>query len=245
MPVRIDQYRRELQAAGDWDRYLIDHSGLPGPRANLELVEAAGDVASFEVFWRWAQSSNEYLALCGAAGMGRFALADPKALPRLKELAGDSRWRVREGVAIALQRVGKHDMARLLKEMQSWARGSAYVQRAAAAALCEPALLKDPKHVRQVLALLDRITRSFLTSRDRVLRQALGYCWSVAAAASPEDGRNAMEKWLGSDDPDVRWIMRTNLGKARMAALGSRWVASSQKKVTPRSGERSGRARER
>ena len=231
MPGRIDQYRRELQAASDWDRYLIDHSGLPGPRANLELVEAAGDVASFDVLWRWAQSSNEYLALCGAAGLGRFALTDPKALPRLKELAADSRWRVREGVAIALQRLGRHDMPRLIKEMQSWARGSAYVQRAAAAALCEPPLLKDPKQVRQVLTILDRITRSLLSSRDRVLRQALGYCWSVAAAASPEDGRKQMKKWLGSDDPDVRWIMRTNLAKARMAALGSRWIASSQKKA--------------
>lgn len=233
MPGKIDQYRSELQAASDWDRYLIGHSGLPGPRANLELVEAAGDVASLDVLWRWAQSSNEYLALCGAAGLGRFALTDPNVLPRIKELASDSRWRVREGVAIALQRVGKHDMARLIKEMQSWARGSAYVQRAAAAALCEPALLNDPKQVRQVLAVLDRITRSFLSLRDRVLRQALGYCWSVAAAASPEDGRTAMEKWLGSDDPDVRWIMRTNLAKARMAALGSRWIASSQKKVKP------------
>lgn len=232
MAGKIDQYRRELAAANDWDRYLLDHSGLPGARANLELVEAAGDVASFDVLWRWAQSSNEYLALCGAAGLGRFAFSDPKAVPRLKELAADSRWRVREGVAMALQRVGKQDMSWLIREMQSWSRGSAYVQRAAAAALCEPPLLKDPKDVHQVLAILDRITRSFLTSRDRVLRQALGYCWSVAAAASPEDGRAAIAKWLDSDDPDVRWIMRTNLAKARMSALGAGWVASSQKKVT-------------
>ena len=233
MAGRTKEYRRELQAAGDWDRYLVAHSGLPGPRANLELVEAAGDVAPFDLLWRWSASDDEYLALCGTAGFGKFALTDARVLPRLKELAGDSRWRVREGVAIALQRMGKQDMSRLLEEMVSWSRGPAYVQRAAAAALCEPPLLKDPTDARKVLQILDRITRSFLTSRDRVLRQALGYCWSVAAGASPEDGRKAIDKWLDSDDPDVRWIMRTNLAKARMAALGAGWVASSQKKVRP------------
>jgi hypothetical protein len=82
-----------------------------------------------------------------------------------------------------------------------------------------------------VLAILDRVTKSLSTAtarRDdgfRVLRQALGYCWSVAAAALPEKGRPAMEKWLRSHDPDVAWIMKSNLGKARMSALGATWLA--------------------
>jgi hypothetical protein len=60
----------------------------------------------------------------------------------------------------------------------------------------------------------------------RVLRQALGYCWSVAAAALPEAARPLMDKWLRSPDKDVAWVMRTNLGKARISALGR---AGSQK----------------
>jgi len=81
-----------------------------------------------------------------------------------------------------------------------------------------------------VLEILDTITQSIEASRDRkvdgfrVLRQAMGYCWSVAAAAAPGPGRSMMERWLRSDDPDVRWIMKTNLGKSRMAALGKDWV---------------------
>ncbi|HET7465889.1 MAG TPA: hypothetical protein VFL29_04435 [Candidatus Dormibacteraeota bacterium] len=234
---RKDEYRRELQARQDWEPYLKSHSGLPGPRGNLELVEVVGDLATFDQLVRWSTSTDEYLAVCGAAGLGRFALDDPTVLPRLMELAGDARWRVREGVAIALQRVGKRDMNRLIKRMESWAKGSAYVQRAAAAGLCEPVLLKDPKQVKRVLAILDRITRSLAATRlrkteeFRVLRLALGYCWSVAAAASPDDGRAALEPWLSSRDPDVRWVMRSNLGKSRMSALGARWVSAASKKL--------------
>ena len=238
MPGKRDEYRRELQSRSDWDAYLESHSGLPGPRANLELVEVAEDLAPAEALLRWSASSDEFLALCGTAGLGRFALDDRKVLPRLKELAADPRWRVREGVAIALQRLGKQDMSRLIKEMESWADGSAYVKRAAAAGLCEPPLLKDPKQVKRVLAVLDRITRSLAGTKDRkseefrVLRTALGYCWSVAAAASPVDGKAALESWLRSRDPDVRWIMKSNLGKSRMSALGAPWVASSLKRVS-------------
>jgi hypothetical protein len=40
-----------------------------------------------------------------------------------------------------------------------------------------------------------------------------------------------MERWLRSDDPDVRWVMRQNLAKRRMAAAGPDWVASWRAKV--------------
>jgi hypothetical protein len=235
MPAKGEQYRLELRKRSDWEPYLKAHSGLPGPRGNLELVEAVGDEATPAQLWRWSGSSDEFLAVCGTAGLGRLVLEDPKVLPRLKELATDSRWRVREAVAIALQWLGKRDMPRLIGEMEGWTRGAPYVQRAAAAALCEPVLLKDIKHARQVLAILDRITRSLASSKERrrddfrVLRQALGYCWSVAAAAAPEAGRSLIEKWLRFDDPEIRWIMKNNLGKARISALGSGWVAAKRK----------------
>jgi hypothetical protein len=234
--AKTDLYRARLRKLREWEPYLRKNSGLPGPRANLELVAAAGEEATSEQLWQWIESKDEFIALCGAAGLGRFALEDAKVLPRLKALAADPRWRVREGVAIALQRLGKQDMRWLIREMDAWSRsGSAYVQRAIAAGLCEPPLLKDEARAREVLDILDRITRSLAATKDRktvefkVLRQALGYCWSVAAAAAPVAGRSIMEKWLRSDDPDVRWIMKTNLGKARMAALGSGWVSAQIK----------------
>jgi hypothetical protein len=34
-----------------------------------------------------------------------------------------------------------------------------------------------------------------------------------------------MERWLASDDRDVRWIMRENLRKRRLARMDAAWVA--------------------
>jgi hypothetical protein len=233
MARRVDAYRAHLGRLHDWEAYLKAHSGLPGPRANLELVEAVGDEADPELLWRLSASSDEFLALCGSAGLGRLAATDPATLPWLKELAADPRWRVREGVAIALQRLGRASMPKLLDEMDIWAKGGLYVQRAAAAGLCEPAMLHDPADAKRVLAILDRITRSLAAADDRhhepfrVLRQALGYCWSVAAAALPQRARPLLEKWMRSKDPDVLWVMKSNLSKTRMKALGAEWVTES------------------
>jgi hypothetical protein len=239
---KVERYRAELKLSTDWDVYLRAHSRLPGPRANLELVEAVGDVADADTLWRLSASSDEFLALCGTAGLGRLAVSEPEPVLRwLEQLAADPRWRVREGVAIALQRLGRESMPTLLDEMEKWSRGGPYVQRAAAAALCEPALLKRPAEASRVLKILDHVTRSMAATRDRkqegykVLRKAMGYCWSVAAAANPEAGRRLMAKWLQSKDPDVRWVMQSNLGKARLSVLGktwlSRWKARRAKKA--------------
>jgi hypothetical protein len=227
MGGRVDGYRAELRDLKRWEPYLKKHSGLPGPRANLELVQAVGDEADSDRLWRFSASADEFLALCGTAGLGKVALMEPDTVMTwLRELASDRRWRVREGVAIALQRIGRESMPYLLAEMQVWAGEEPYVQRAAAAGLCEPDLLRHSSSAVQVLAILDRITSSIAAATDRrrgedfkVLRQALGYCWSVAAAAAPENAQPYIEKWLRSTDKDVAWIMKSNLGKARMAGL--------------------------
>ena len=234
MGARAEAYRTELRVLDDWEPYLKKHSGLPGPRANLELVAAVTEEADPDRLWRFSASTDEFLALCGTAGLGRIALLEPDTVLKwLSELASDPRWRVREGVAMALQRIGRDDMARLFTEMQVWARGDFYLQRAAVAALCEPALLHTNADAVAVLVILDHVTRSLAGAKDRkdeglrVLRQALGYGWSVAAAAAPQNARPYFEKWLRSTDKDVAWVMKSNLAKARMAPLRERLAARS------------------
>lgn len=238
---RVEAYRETLRALDDWDAFLLSESGLPGPRGNIELARAVaeeGDEALFRRYLTWdaeaapTQSPYEFLAFCGVLGLGRL-LAEGRAdvLDTLREHASDPRWRVREAVAMALQRWGAADMDGLLEAMQTWARGDLLERRAAAAAVCEPALLGEARHVEQVLALLDDITASMLAVEDRknnafkALRKGMGYCWSVAAAALPEQGKAAMERWFGSDDPDVRWMMRQNLSKKRLSRADGEWVA--------------------
>jgi hypothetical protein len=250
---------RDLPAA-DWEPYLLAGSNLPGPRGNLELAAAVADVGDEAQFRRWAalgpDSASEntpgcFLAFCGVVGLGavlarragRGEAPSPGAagganlggetppLQILRALASDPRWRIREAVAMALQRWGDADMDGLLDAMADWAPGNPWEQRAAAAALCEPRLLKLPKHASAVLDILDGITASIPQAADRksdafkTLRQGLGYCWSVAVAALPASGRPLMEKWLASADPDICWIMRENLKKNRLVRMDAVWVA--------------------
>jgi hypothetical protein len=238
--MKTEAYRQTLRTLHDWDQYLLKESGLPGPRANLELVQAVADEGTLALFQRYlsytpdrasADSPEVFLTACGVVGLGRLlAEGDLNQLAVLRECADDPRWRVREAVAMALQRWGDADMPALLKAMRDWAKGARLERRAAVAAVCEPRLLKDPKHARRVLKLLDTITASIVREADRrsedfkTLRQALGYCWSVAVVALPSDGRPAMEKWLVNLDPDVTWIMRENLKKDRLKRMDASWV---------------------
>jgi hypothetical protein len=239
-----EAYRQQLLALTEWEPFLLQHSGLPGPRGNLELAQAAADLGRQEQFERWAKltaaqaptnSPDEFLAFCGVVGLGRLlAEGQRRHLKTLRRSAADPRWRTREGVAMALQRWGDVDMEGLITAMQTWSLGNAWEQRAAAAALCEPRLLKNPAHVRQVLDILATIMTRLPSPDSRkndafsALKKGLGYCWSVAAAASLAEGQAAMETWLTNPDPDVRWIMKENLAKNRLARLDSAWVARWQ-----------------
>ena len=240
--AKIDTYRQTLQALDDWEPYLLAESGLPGPRGNIELAQAVADegsepyflyLLSFDATLAPTNTPQEFLAFCGVVGLGRL-VADGRhdLLPVLRQCAGDPRWRTREGVAMALQRWGRADIAGLLAEMAVWARGSFLEQRAAAAALCEPALLHNASDAERTLKLLDTITADLTTAEDRrgepfqALRKGLAYCWSVAVAALPEAGKPLMERWIASADKDVRWIMRQNLQKQRLIRIDPDWVAA-------------------
>ncbi|HTY91938.1 MAG TPA: hypothetical protein VMC84_12250 [Methanocella sp.] len=237
---KIGSYKESLDRVGDIDAYLLKESGLPGPRGNIELGQAVADWGNEKLFEHLlsftpdkapVNSPYEFLAFCGTVGMGRLlADGDVKKFKVIRELASDPRWRVREGVAMALQRLGMKDMGRLLDEMEKWSKGNPLEQRAAAAALCEPALLKDKKLVLRVLKILDNITASMGNAEDRrsdefvALKKGMGYCWSVAAAASPEDGKKAMEKWFSSKDKDIIRVMQENLKKNRLERKDPAWV---------------------
>ena len=227
----VDEHRAVLRALEDWEPYLHEHSGLPGPRANLELVEAVADEGDATLLRSLAAREDEFLAMCGVVGLGRLAAAgDQDAVDRLRERASDRRWRVREAVAMALQRVGDADVDRLLALVEDWTDGHPLERRAAAAAVCEPRLLRHPAAAKAALELLDRITASLdvepqrRSDEVRALRKALGYCWSVAIAAAPETGRTMLEHLAASVDPDIRWIVRENLRKARLRRLDPAWV---------------------
>jgi hypothetical protein len=175
---------------------------------------------------------ESFVVNCAVQGLGRLAAeGEQRALQRLREAASDPRWRIRESVAMALQTIGDASMPRLLEMAEELARGSLLEQRAAAAAICEPRLLKDSAYAGSIIGILDRITASLAAVADRrsdafrALRQGMAYCWSVSIAAYPDIGRPAFERWLATDDSDVRWMLRENLKKNRLQKLDPAWVA--------------------
>jgi hypothetical protein len=249
--TRVDDYRAYLRSLDrrSWDDYLVAGSALPGPRANLELAQAAADVGEESQFSRWLalgldeapeDSARLFLPICGAIGFGRLvAEGRDDLLPRLRTAAGDPRWRVREAVVLGLQRVGDRDLPGLIAAMREWIGGDLLEKRAAIAILCEPRLLRDAATAADVLALLNQATEAVQGSTNRrdpdlrVLRQSLGYCWSVLISASPSEGIEAFERWAAVQDPNVQWIVRENLKKARLRRMDAGWVDALSARVFP------------
>jgi hypothetical protein len=138
---------------------------------------------------------------------------------------------------MALQRFGMEDMDRMLGIVEDWSEGKAYERRAACAALCEPKLLGTVSLIRRVLKMLDGATAFIEKAKDRenegfdALKKGLGYCWSVAVAAAPAEGKAVMEKWFASGDKDVRWILRENLKKERLERADAETVKRWKKAI--------------
>lgn len=209
-----------------WAAFLGEHSGLPGPRANLPLVDvvaARADAAEIDELLR---AGGEFQVMCAAAALARRS-DDPASASRARALASDQRWRVREGVAIGLQLLGDASPATLRSTVLRWADDpDPLVQRAAAAAICEPRLLRTPEAAAVAIDVCRRATRHLVAlpaarrraPEARTLRQALGYCWSVAIAAEPGAGLPAFRE-LDTTDPDVAWIVKQNSRKKRLATL--------------------------
>jgi hypothetical protein len=244
---KSDEYRKELHTLAHWDDYLRRKSGLPGPRGNLELAQVVVEEGNEDLFERYASLTPEnapentpdvFLAFCGVVGLGRLA-AEGKSgnIGRLRKLASDPRWRIREGVAMALQRIGDKDMDLLLMNMEKWINGEALEQRAAAAATCEPRLLKNENYSKRALTILNKITTSMSRVQDRkneefiALRKGMGYCWSVAVVSNLEYGKKLLEKWMASKDKDIRWIMRENLKKKRLIKSDEMWVKAMSRQL--------------
>lgn len=172
-------------------------------------------------------SPREFIPFCGARGMGAVGSASPmfsrKALFYLRELADDPRWRLREGVAMGIQNLLSGRGRDTLKELEDWIGEDNWLaMRAVAAAVAEPAVLKDEQTAGAALKLHRKIFARVLAARDRnsgefkTLRQGLGYSLSVVINALPREGFEYLRQLAGSRDEDVRWIIRKNLKKKRL-----------------------------
>jgi hypothetical protein len=254
------QLTQLLQSAlqdGDKDAledYLAAHSNLPGPRGNLELLHGFADavgniitqpdppVEQLEgLLDGWASldvSVNEPRVMLPCAAVlayGQAGASRPDSwedeIAKIHRAAADLRWRVREMVAAALQRMLAADWTRTCAALNRWLKeDDPLVIRAVAAGVAEPPLLKDPSHAEQAVSLQVRAVEKLAAfppeerrnENVRTLRQALGYTVSVAVAAAPDAGFRLLEQLAASGDSDVRWVVRENLKKNRLSPWANR-----------------------
>jgi hypothetical protein len=168
---------------------------------------------------------REYLPFCGALGIGEMGATHgpylDESLECLRRLANDGRWRIREAVAMALQRLIKERGEGLLDSLEGWIESGSWLEmRAVAAGLAEPSLLGDRGVALRSLdfhrRIVSRIKGAKGSAELRVLRKGLGYSLSVVVREVPEEGFECLRELCTQDDQNIRWIIRQNLRKNRL-----------------------------
>ncbi len=226
---------------------LCANSNLPGPRGNLTLAfkfadHFEGSSVSKDV-WdllnSWADitadeaSTNnprEYLPFCGILALGaHYTYADEARkrliLDRIKGAMSDTRWRTREGAAMALQRIAENDFTTIKTYFAMlYDSSNNYEKRTLIATLAHPPILKDKEVALFSLKISEDILNDILSSDKTsrrsedftVLSRGLQYALSVFVAHLPVEGFVFLKKWAQSPDPDIKKIIKANLGKSRL-----------------------------
>ncbi len=236
---------------------LVAGSNLPGPRGNLELAAAFGDAVGergpgpdvWGVLMAWTTLSaaeaptndpREFLPFCalqGLAALYRHESPTHQAAITgiLRRAADDERWRLREAVAMALQRISEWDFATVQLTLWEWLDDATLAeQRAVVAALAHPPVLDRPERAAFCLAVSERLLQSVAkldgaarrSPQFEVLTKGLSYAISVFVAAAPKEGFALLARWAVLPDVDSRRIVRANLGKARLAKRYTAEVAA-------------------
>ncbi|MHB1132823.1 MAG: hypothetical protein ACYC4L_10595 [Chloroflexota bacterium] len=215
--------------------------------AALAQAAQGEGAAVWSLLTRWAalplsvapvNDPREMLPLVAALGRGCVGAALPEyratAWVALRLQARDPRWRTRELVTAGLSELLRADFAATLAELSRWlGNGDPLELRAVAAALAEPDLMVVPRQALAALEVHEAIAAAMLRQDSstrraeswRTLRQGLGYTASVVVVGAPAPGFALLRAWWESGDGDLRWIVRENLKKARLARADPEAVA--------------------
>lgn len=231
----------------DLRAYLVSASGLPGPRANLTLLDRCAADVDLVALRELSEDPEEYLAMCGTAGVARALATAEVGSPSYGALvevvtagACDDRWRVREAAARGLQLAADLHTARTTRDaiaapdspvatlVSVWmTSGDPRLVRAALATICEPRLLRAPDAAAVAVDACSQAT-ALLAAHDAAtgrtdarasLRKTLEYAWSVAVAADPTAGLPVFHRLEADPSPVVRSLAAKNLTRARLAKL--------------------------
>lgn len=245
---KVDEYQEIVlsflnqQSYDELRIYLLEHSHLPGAQGNLPLSEAFAKCfqldeiidSSFHLLEDWKDiqcDTNEPLLLlpfCAVRALG-FVYPKRKTIEMdliLKNAMNDSRWRMRESIAMAMQHIGESDENLLIDLIgKSYPLSSFYEKRAFLAALAHPPILKkSEKTTNFALQICDSIINDLyqyemdIKQEDyRALFKGLSYAISVFVAYLPINGFAYMKEWALLNHKEVHKILKDNLNKTRIS----------------------------
>ena len=236
-----------LESLYDWARIPAEEAPTGDPREFLPFCA----LISFGVLYNTHACAYPCTGPCDCP---LWPLQSEHLMETVRKAASDSRWRIREAVAISLQHLGEGNPAALRRILDDWLSDDAgkdgvenkvagtegilsdrslMERRAVLAALAHPPLLGDTEFARYALKSADRILEDAAGvpaqrrkgEPFRVLKKALSYALSVLVAGAPEEGFPLLERWVKSSDPDIRQVLVENLKKKRLEGVDSKRAA--------------------
>lgn len=182
--------------------------------------------------------SKEFIPFCALQALGVIyndVDTDKKQeiIELFKNKANDIRWRIREAVAIGLQWIEEMNFNEAKLIINSWIDDSNLLgKRAIIAALAHPPVLKKKENVLFSIKVTEGILEDITeldkehrrTEEFRVLKKGLDYAISVFVANMPNEGFEFLENWAKKNDPDIKKIIKSNIGKSRLSKKFSREV---------------------
>lgn len=226
--------------------FLKANSNLPGPRGNLEMAYAfAGCYAGNAGDRSWAfvielsdigsgqapvNDPGEILPFCAALAAGsQYSYADDERKAQIKNILtaamNDGRWRMREAAAMGYQRMAEKDFGAVKEIFDSLYPESNFLEkRAIIAALAHPPILKESDVALYSLKISENIMDGIAALKPdelksegfKVLSKGLEYALSVFAAYAPDEGFRVLKAFAALPHEDIKRIIRSNLGKARI-----------------------------
>jgi hypothetical protein len=210
------------------EKFLVQNSNLPGPRANLELAFAFSEVfTDLDVLLEWLKitpdqadvnNPKSFLAFCSAVCLGKIYIKtkNQNLIEILKKLASDERWRMREAVVFAFQYIGEDNFEDLTVIFSKWIKVSDnFEKRAVLASLAHPKFLnkKNAQFCFEISEII--LTEMDLENNFDVLKKGLSYSLSVYVAANPDFGFPFLKRWIGKNKL-IDKIIKENLKKNRL-----------------------------
>ncbi len=233
--------------------------GLPGPRANAGVVLAFSNecvargkkadalvtqMATLDLDAAPGASKYEIIPMCGVAALGARAAADAaamRALATLHDCAEDLRFRVRDGVAEALARIGEVRGEALVHDLAGWMDGyfhAAAVLRA----------LSDPKWLTRIpvasaATVIERLDEGFELAKNapraaarypgfKSLVDALTVAPVEAAARFGVPVFELLVRWSATKDPVLRELVSAILSSKRLSGRFAEEVARTRAALT-------------